>query len=171
MFIKYKIEVENQKNIKIKRLRIDRGGEYESNPFKEFCEQNSIIHEITPLYLPKSNGVAERKNRTLKKMMNAMLVSSGLPTNMWGGGGGEAILSPCYIQNKVPHKKIGKTPYELWEGRAPSLGYLKVWGCLLKLCYPSLKRENLVLGFVIVFLLVMLAIVHAIIFLLLRVMF
>ena len=38
MFIKYKTEVENQKNKSIKRLRIDRGGEYESNPFGEFCE-------------------------------------------------------------------------------------------------------------------------------------
>jgi hypothetical protein len=46
-------------------------------------------------------------------MMNAMLVSSELPTNMWG----EAILSTCHIQNKVPHKKTSKTPYELWEGR------------------------------------------------------
>ena len=48
MFIKYKTEVENQKNKSIKRLRIDRGGEYESNPFGEFCEQNGIIHEVTP---------------------------------------------------------------------------------------------------------------------------
>ena len=38
MFIKYKSEVENQKNKRIKRLRIDRGGEYESNPLNEFCE-------------------------------------------------------------------------------------------------------------------------------------
>ena len=28
--------------------------------------------------------VVERKNRTLKKMMNAMLTSFGLPENMWG---------------------------------------------------------------------------------------
>jgi transposase InsO family protein len=61
MFIKYKIEVENQKNKRIKRLRTDRGGKYESNPFKEFCEQNGIIHEITPSYSLESNGVAERK--------------------------------------------------------------------------------------------------------------
>ena len=38
MFIKYKSEVENQKNNRIKRLRTNRGGEYESNPLKEFCE-------------------------------------------------------------------------------------------------------------------------------------
>ena len=86
MFIKYKSEVENQKNKRIKRLRTDRGGEYESNPFKEFCEQNGIIHEVTPPYSLESNGIAEKKNRTLKEMMNAMLVSSRLSFNMWGGG-------------------------------------------------------------------------------------
>jgi transposase InsO family protein len=89
MFIKYKFEVENQKNKRVKRLRTDRGGEYESNSFKEFCEQNGIIHEVTLPYSPESNGVAERKNRTLKEIMNDMLISFGLPTNMWG----EAILS------------------------------------------------------------------------------
>uniref|UniRef100_A0A2N9GEZ3 Integrase catalytic domain-containing protein n=1 Tax=Fagus sylvatica TaxID=28930 RepID=A0A2N9GEZ3_FAGSY len=139
MLIKYKTEVENQKNKRIKRLRTDRGGEYESNPFSEFCEQNGIIHEVTPPYSPESNGVAERKNRTLKEMMNAMLVSSGLSSNMWG----EAILLACHIQNKVHHKKTGKTPYELWEGRKPNLEYLKVWGCLAKVMLPEPKTRKL----------------------------
>ena len=117
MFIKYKSEVENQKNKRIKRLRTDRAGEYESNPFKEFCEQNGIIYEITPPYSPEPNGIAERKNKTLKEMMNVVLVSSGLSSNMWG----EAILSTCHIQNKVPHKKTSKTHFELWDGRKPNL--------------------------------------------------
>ena len=44
MFIKYKSEVENQKNKRIKRLRTDRGGEYESNPFKElFSPVDKIV--------------------------------------------------------------------------------------------------------------------------------
>ena len=161
MFINYKSEVENQKNKRIKRLRIDRGGEYESNPFKEFCEQNGIIHEVIAPYSPESNGIAERKNRTLKEMMNAMLVSSGLSSHMWG----EAILSACHIQNKVPHKKTGKTPYELWEGCKPNWNTSKCGGAWLRSCYPSLKGENLVLEHVIVCLLVMHAIVHAINFL------
>ena len=80
-FVLYKNEVENQLNKKIKVLRSDRGGEYES-PFVDFCAQHGIIDETTTPYSPQSNGVAEQKNRTLKEMMNAMRLSFGLPQNM-----------------------------------------------------------------------------------------
>jgi hypothetical protein len=43
----------------------------------------------------------------------------------------------------VPHKKTGKTPYELWEGRKPNLEYLKVWGCLAKVMLPEPKKRKL----------------------------
>ena len=43
-FVLYKNEVENQLNKKIKVLRSDRDGEYES-PFVDFCIQHGIIHE------------------------------------------------------------------------------------------------------------------------------
>nr|GEY08090.1 retrotransposon protein, putative, Ty1-copia subclass [Tanacetum cinerariifolium] len=33
------------------------------------------------------------------------------------------------IINMVPTKKVDKTPYEIWHGKAPNLPYLKVWGC------------------------------------------
>ena len=38
MFKRYKIEVENQKDRKIKILQSDRGGEYFPNEFSTFCE-------------------------------------------------------------------------------------------------------------------------------------
>ena len=85
---------------KIKKLRSDRGSEYES-PFGEFCKDYEIIHQTTAPYSPQQNGIVERKNRTLKEMMNAMLISSGLSQNLWG----EAILSANYILNKVSRKK------------------------------------------------------------------
>jgi hypothetical protein len=59
---------------------------------------------------------------------------------------------------------FGKVVSLIWN----TLKYGGVWQ---RLCYPSLKSENLVLKLVIVFLLVMLAITHAIDFLLLKVMF
>ena len=39
---------------------------------------SGIVHERTPPYSPQSNGVAERKNRTLTDLVNAMLDTSGL---------------------------------------------------------------------------------------------
>jgi transposase InsO family protein len=74
----YKAEVENQIEKKVKRLRSDRGGEYFSNDFSEFCAVHGIIHERTPPYSPQSNGIAERKNRTLTDLVNAMLETAGL---------------------------------------------------------------------------------------------
>jgi transposase InsO family protein len=77
-FKAYKAEVENQLERKIKRLRSDRGGEYFSSEFSEFCVEHGIIHERTPSYSPQSNGIAERKNRTLTGLVNAMLDTAGL---------------------------------------------------------------------------------------------
>ena len=83
MFITYKAEVENQLNKNIKILKSDRGGEYESNDFSELCAKFDIIHQTTAPYTPQQNGIAERKNRTLKEMVNSLLVSSGAPQNLW----------------------------------------------------------------------------------------
>ena len=120
-FVLYKNEVENQLNKKIKDLRSDPGGEYESL-FVDVCAQHGIKHETTTPYSLQSNEVVEGKNRTLKEMMDAMLISSGLPQNMWG----EAILSANYLLNKVPKKKAENTSYELWRRQQPSYKYLRV---------------------------------------------
>ena len=137
-FKQYKIEVENQLNKKIKMIRSDRDGEYEF-PFQEICLENGIIHQMTALYTPQQNGVAERKNRTLKEMMNALLLSSGLPQNLWG----EAVLTATQILNRVPYSKTQIIPYEKWKGRKPNLNYFKVWGCLAKVQVPKPKQVKI----------------------------
>ncbi|GKD98289.1 retrovirus-related pol polyprotein from transposon TNT 1-94, partial [Tanacetum coccineum] len=43
-----------------------------------------IIHETTTPYTPQQNGVAERKNKALKEMVNSMLSYSGLSEGFWG---------------------------------------------------------------------------------------
>ena len=137
-FKEYKLEVENQLEKTIKIVRSDRGGEYDG-PFNAFCQVNGIIHQTTAPYSPESNGVAERKNRTLKEMMNAMLQESGLAQNLWG----EALLTTNCILNKIPHKETGKMPYELWKCKVPSYKYLKVWGCLAKVAVPPPKKVTI----------------------------
>jgi hypothetical protein len=135
----YKAEVENQLERKIKRLRSDRGGEYFPKIFDEFCEEHVIIHERTPPYSPQSNGVAERKNRTLSDLVNSMLDTAGLSKAWWG----EALLTACHVLNRVPNKNKEKTPYEEWVGRKPPLSYLCTWGCLAKVNIPIPKKRKL----------------------------
>jgi transposase InsO family protein len=83
-FKTYKAEVENQTEKKIKCFRSDRGGEYFSNEFDLFCAEHGAIHERMPPYSPQSNGVAERKNRTLTDLVNSMLDTAGLSKAWWG---------------------------------------------------------------------------------------
>ncbi|GJV79466.1 retrovirus-related pol polyprotein from transposon TNT 1-94 [Tanacetum coccineum] len=137
-FVLYKTEVENQLGKKIKVVRSDRGGEYVA-PFAEFCAKHGIRHEFTAPYSPQQNGIAERKNRTLKEMVTAMLISSGMSQDMWG----EAILTATYLLNKIPRKEKEETPYELWMGRKPSYQYLRVWGCLAKVAVPPPKAQKI----------------------------
>ena len=66
--------------------------------FSDFCTQHGIVHQTTAPYTPQQNGVAERKNRTLKDMINSMLNSLGLPHNLWG----EALLTTNFILNRFP---------------------------------------------------------------------
>jgi hypothetical protein len=55
----------------------------------------------------------------------------------------EALLTSCHVLNRVPLKDKEKTPYEEWEGRKPSLSYLRTWGCLAKVNVPITKKRKL----------------------------
>ncbi|GJV13086.1 putative ribonuclease H-like domain-containing protein, partial [Tanacetum coccineum] len=67
-----------------------------------------------------------RKNRTLIEAARTMLADSKLPTTFWA----KAVNTACYVQNRVlvtkPHNK---TPYELFLGRKPALGFIRPFRC------------------------------------------
>ncbi|GJW07825.1 putative RNA-directed DNA polymerase [Tanacetum coccineum] len=109
----FKNEVENQLGKTIKAIRSYRGGEYNSQEFKDYLKANGIVQQLTPPYTPQHNGVSERINLTT------------LPLSFWD----YALESATRILNMVPTKKVDKTPYELWYEKVPNLSYLKVWGC------------------------------------------
>ena len=73
VFKKFKAMVELQSGYSLKRLRTDRGGEFTSNEFNEFCSSLGMERQLTVAYTPQQNGVAERKNRTVVEMARCML--------------------------------------------------------------------------------------------------
>ncbi|GJS66655.1 putative ribonuclease H-like domain-containing protein [Tanacetum coccineum] len=88
--------------------------------------ENLIDQRVKVIRTPQQNGVAERKNRTLIEAARTMLADSKLPTTFWA----EAVNTACYVQNEVlVTKPYNKTPYELFLGRKPSLGFMRPFGC------------------------------------------
>nr|GEU82896.1 ribonuclease H-like domain-containing protein [Tanacetum cinerariifolium] len=92
----------------------------------DFCLQKGIKREFSNAKTPQQNGVAERRNKTLIEAARTMLVDAKLPVTFWA----EAVNTACYVQNRVlVNKSQNKTPYELFNGRTPAIGFLKPFGC------------------------------------------
>ncbi|GJR31602.1 putative ribonuclease H-like domain-containing protein [Tanacetum coccineum] len=74
-------EIENLKDLKVKIIRCDNGGEFKNREMDEFSTK-------------------------------------------------KAVSTACYVQNRVlVNKSQNKTPYELFNGRSPAIGFLRPFGC------------------------------------------
>nr|GEX87220.1 hypothetical protein [Tanacetum cinerariifolium] len=99
---KFITKIENQKDLKVKIIRYDNGGEFRNKEMNDFCSQKGIKREFCNARTPQQNGVAERRNRTLIKVARTKV---------------------------LVNKSQNKTPYELFNGRTPAIGFLKPLGC------------------------------------------
>jgi hypothetical protein len=78
-------------------------------------------------YSPQQNGVVKRRNQTVVRMARALLKQKGMSTVFWG----EVVVTTVYILNRSPTKALnGRTSYEAWHGRKPTVCHLRVFGCL-----------------------------------------
>ncbi|KAM2003469.1 hypothetical protein ACFX15_027030 [Malus domestica] len=105
-------------------MRSDRGGEFTSKEFQEFCEANGIRRPLTVPRSPQQNGVAERKNQTIIDMARSMLKSKRLPKELWA----EAVACAVYLSNRSPTRSVwGKTSQEAWSRRKSGISHLRVF--------------------------------------------
>ncbi|GJT39214.1 putative ribonuclease H-like domain-containing protein [Tanacetum coccineum] len=81
--------------------------EFKNKVMDDFCKEKGIKREYSVARTPQQNGVAERKNRTLieaARTINRVLI----------------------VPKPQPHNK---TPYELFRGFKPAIGFMKSFGC------------------------------------------
>jgi len=149
-FINYKSEtfecfkslkalVENEKDSKIKCLKTERGGEFTSNEFSEFCNIHGIKREFSDARTPQQNGVVERINRTVQEMARTMLLAVDLQPKFWR----EAVGTTVYTLNRTQLRSNCETnPNELWKGRPTSVKYFMIFGskCFIKINDGSLGK-------------------------------
>ncbi|GKC00541.1 retrovirus-related pol polyprotein from transposon TNT 1-94 [Tanacetum coccineum] len=87
-------KIQNQLGCTIVSIRTDHGREFDNEvQFREFCNANGITHIGRPT--PQSNGVVERKNKTLQEMSRTMLNEQSLPQKFWCN----AVDTLTYILN------------------------------------------------------------------------
>ncbi|KAK9131203.1 hypothetical protein Sjap_011690 [Stephania japonica] len=130
-FKSFKALVEKEASSPIKVLRTDRGGEYNSHAFADFCAQHGIKRQLTTAYTPQQNGVCERKNRTIMNMVRSLLTTSGIPKNFWP----EAVNWSIHILNRSPTLAV--------SGRKPVVDHFQIFGCIAYAHVPDEKRRKL----------------------------
>lgn len=145
-FIKEKSEVPDKLKIMlaetkatghvVKELLSDNGGEFDSSKFREILEQNGIRQRLTMPYSPQQNGCSERDNRTIVETARSIMhAHEELPQGLWA----EMINTATYILNRSGVSGIeGKTPYEIWIGRKPSVKHLRIVGSS---CYAHVPKQ------------------------------
>ena len=98
-------------------MRSDRGGEFNSNEFNNFCIERGIKRKVSAPGTPKKNGIAERRNRSIMDCARTLMIERNFAIKYWK----EAINTTVHTLNRVQLKKDSfKTPYELWYGYKPN---------------------------------------------------
>ena len=77
--------------------------------------------------LTATECVVERQNQTVVGMARSMMKAKGMPARFWG----EAVTTAVFILNRAPTKALkGKTSFEAWCERKPSVSFLWTFGCI-----------------------------------------
>lgn len=125
-FKEFVAEAERELGKRVKELHDDKGGEYMSTEFTQYCKDKGISHQHTVKATPQQNPVAERLNRTLAEGVISMLNQANLPIGFWG----QAVLYLTDILNATPSSSLSKTTsFEVWKKRKPDLKMYQVFGC------------------------------------------
>jgi len=140
IFRRFKALVEKESNCQIQCLRTDRGGEFTSASFNDFCSINGIKRQLTTAYTPHLNGVSERKNRTLMNMVRSMLFARKVPMVFWP----EAVVWATHVLNRSPTLSVkDMTPEEAWSDLKPTVHYFRVFGCIAYAHVSDAQRKKL----------------------------
>lgn len=95
-----------------------------------------IVHQSSCTYTLQQNGVVERKHRSILDMARALTFQAFQPLKFWG----ECVSTAVYLLNRLPTVLLqGKSPFEKFFQRSPSLQHLRVFGSL---CYATTVKKG-----------------------------
>lgn len=140
-FLHFTWQAERETGNKLVDLRSDNGGEYISKQMPDWCHKHGIKQTMGPPHTPELNGIAERYNRTLLDRLKPSLHHSSLHQEYWS----DALDYAVWTTNRSPTRTNDgfKTPYEIYEGRLPSMRHAHIFGAEGVYLVPSANRQKL----------------------------
>ncbi|CAN0100186.1 unnamed protein product, partial [Heterosigma akashiwo] len=87
---------------------------------------------------PRSNGIAERTNRSVMDMTRTVMMASNLPRKYWS----EAVLYSAHTLNRAYTRSIFMSPYEKLFKRKPSVRHFRTFGSDVYVHIPKEQRPG-----------------------------
>ena len=79
----YLARVEKEIGKILKCLRSDRGGEFISNEFNNFCIERGIKRQVTTRGTPEQNGIAKRRNKSIMHYARTLMIEKNIAIKYW----------------------------------------------------------------------------------------
>ena len=89
-------------------IRCDEGSSFTSAEFKTFIIHQGAALKYSPLYCPRSNGLVERFNQTIRNLLQTNIEDS----RSWY----DTLKSVLQTYRSTIHPALGKSPYEMVFG-------------------------------------------------------
>lgn len=140
MFKKFKSLVEKEFANVICCLQTDRGREFTSFDFNEYCSFNCIVRQLTAAYTPQQNKVTEQKNQKIMNMVRCMLTKKLVPKEFQP----EDINWVVHLLNRCHTLAVkDKTSKEAWSGFKPLVEHSRVFICIGHVHIPDKNKQKL----------------------------
>lgn len=109
----------------ITTIRSDGTPELGSIKSDEWLLSKDITFKPLCPYFQEENGISEQIGRTIMDMTRATIIGRNILDDLWP----EVALAMVHVKNIRPTRILeGKTPYELFENKIPTLDHLRVLG-------------------------------------------
>ena len=136
----FKNLVEKEAQKAICTLRTDKGGEFTSQQFSQFCMEQGIKRQLTTAFTPFQNGVVERRNRTIMNMVRCLLTEKEMPKTLCA----EAAKWTSHVINRSLTTALKEmVPEERWSGIKPKVDYFRIFGFVAYVHIPEQRRTKL----------------------------
>lgn len=101
----------------VRFLRTDGALELAAGETRAWCEEEGVIHEVSPPHTQALNGKSEAFVKIVKEMTQALMTTSSLPYDLWDYAA--EFSSILYMKTALDEQ--GRCPWTTLTGRKPNL--------------------------------------------------